>query len=70
MEKQMSVGDWILTYLVMCIPLVGQIMLLVWAFSGSTQPSKKTWAQATLIITVVFTLLWTVLGTVIVGAMM
>ena len=41
MEKQMSVGDWILTYLLMCIPLVGVIMLFVWAFSSGNQPSKK-----------------------------
>ena len=58
MEKQMSVGDWILTYLLMCIPLVGVIMLFVWAFGGGDQPSKKTWAQATLIWAVVITVLW------------
>ena len=61
MEKQMSLGDWILTYLLMCIPLVGIIMLFVWAFGGCDQPSKKTWAQATLVWAVVITVLWFVL---------
>lgn len=66
MEKQMSVGDWIVTYLLMCIPIVGIIMLFVWAFGGDTQPSKKTWAQATLIWAVVITVLWfLVFGTMI-----
>ena len=47
--KPMSVGDWIVTYLLTCIPLIGFILIFVWAFSGTTQPSKKSWAQATLI---------------------
>jgi hypothetical protein len=59
-ENPMSVGDWIVTYLLMCIPLVGFIMLFVWGFSSSTQPSKKTWAQATLIWMAVMTVLWIV----------
>jgi len=66
MEKQMSVGDWIVTYLLMCIPIIGIIMLFVWAFGGDTQPSKKTWAQATLIWAVVMIVLWfLVLGSMI-----
>mgnify|MGYP006254333751 CR=1 FL=1 len=55
MEKQMSVGDWLITYLVTCIPLIGFIMLFVWAFGDGNQQSKKTWAQATLLwIVIVF----------------
>ena len=33
-------------------------MLFVWAFGSDSQPSKKTWAQATLIWAVVMTVLW------------
>ena len=54
----MSVVDWIVTFLLMCIPLVGIIMLFVWAFGGDTRPSRKTWAQATLILLVVIPVLW------------
>ena len=51
----MSVGDWLITYLVTCIPLIGFIMLFVWAFGDGSQQSKKTWAQATLLwIVIVF----------------
>ena len=66
MEKQMSVGDWLVTYLLTCIPFVGFIMLLVWGFSSDTQPSKKTWAQATLIWMAVMAVLWFV----VLGSMM
>jgi len=48
--QPMTIGDWIITFIITYIPLVGFIMLFVWAFGGDTHPSKKTWAQATLII--------------------
>ena len=47
--KSLTVGDWLITFLIQAIPVVGFIMLFVWAFGGDTHPSKKTWAQATLI---------------------
>ncbi|MDA9316959.1 dolichyl-diphosphooligosaccharide--protein glycosyltransferase subunit 2 [Polaribacter sp.] len=48
-NKTMSVGDWIITMIVTAIPLVGFIMLFVWAFSSGTNLSKKNWAKAALI---------------------
>lgn len=47
--KSLTIGDWLITFLIQAIPVVGFIMLFVWAFGGDTHPSKKTWAQATLI---------------------
>lgn len=47
--KPMTLGDWLITLLIQAIPLVGFIMLFVWAFGGDTHPSKKTWAQASLL---------------------
>ena len=58
--KSLTIGDWLITFLIQAIPIVGFIMLFVWAFGGDTHPSKKTWAQATLIfmvIIVVFTII-------------
>jgi hypothetical protein len=48
--KPISVGNWIFTFILLVIPLVNIIMLIVWAASGSTHPSKKSFAQAYLII--------------------
>jgi hypothetical protein len=48
--KPMTIGEWLITFIITYIPLVGFIMLFVWAFGGDVHPSKKTWAQATLII--------------------
>jgi sterol desaturase/sphingolipid hydroxylase (fatty acid hydroxylase superfamily) len=41
--------DWVLTLLITAIPLVGFVMLFVWAFGNNTNPSKANWAKATLV---------------------
>jgi membrane-associated HD superfamily phosphohydrolase len=51
--QPMSIGDWLITFIITAIPLVGFIMMFVWAFGDGSHPSKKTWAQAALIMTVI-----------------
>jgi hypothetical protein len=48
--KPITIGNWIITMIILAIPLVNIIMLIVWAASASTQPSKKSFAQAYLIL--------------------
>ncbi len=48
-EPPVSVGDWLITYLLMIVPFVNLIMLIVWAISGETKKSKQNWARASLI---------------------
>ena len=45
----MTIGNWLITFIVLALPLVGIIMQFVWAFSGDTHPSKRTFCQASLI---------------------
>jgi len=47
--EPMSTKDWFITLLITYIPLVGLIMLLVWAFDSSTNLNKKNFAKASLI---------------------
>ena len=49
-SQTVSVGEWIVTFILMIIPIVNIIMLLVWAFSSGTTLSKKNWAKAELIL--------------------
>ena len=56
--QPMTIGQWILTFILTGIPLVGFIMVIVWAASGSTHPSKKTWAQAYLILAGIALVIW------------
>jgi hypothetical protein len=55
-----SLGDWIITLIVLAIPIVGIVMLFVWAFSGSTPPSKQNYCRAALILAAVVFVLWLV----------
>ncbi len=48
-QQPLSVGDWIVTLLVTAIPLVGLIMLFIWAFGNDTNINKANWAKAALI---------------------
>ena len=65
-ERPVSIGNWILTYILMSIPVVNIIMLFVWAFGGGTAKSKANWATAILIMMLIgvglYVLLFVVLG--------
>ena len=49
-KKPQSLGDWIINVLVSKIPLIGLIMLIVWAVDKNTEPEKANWAKAELIV--------------------
>ena len=53
-------GEWMLSMFLMGIPLVGFILLLVWAFSSDTNPSKSSWAKATLLWGIIITVIYVV----------
>ena len=44
-----SFGEWFLTIFLAGIPLVGIVLLFVWAFGSTTHPSKANWAKASLV---------------------
>ena len=48
-QEHTSTGNWFLSIFLAGIPLVGLILLIVWAFSHSTPLSKRNWARAMLI---------------------
>ncbi len=52
-NKPMGVGDWVLTIFLTGIPLVGFIMLIIWAVSKEAPVSKSNWAKAMLIFYVI-----------------
>ncbi len=44
-----SVKDWLITLLIFAIPIVGIIMMFVWAFSSDVNINKKNFSKAYLI---------------------
>lgn len=63
-EKPMSFGNWLLIMLIPFIPFVGfiayPVMLLVWAFSNDTPPTKRNWARASLVIILIFIVIFVI----------
>ncbi len=45
-NEPVTVGDWLLTYFLLSLPVVNLIMLFVWAFNQSEKQSKSNWAKA------------------------
>lgn len=60
-ERPLSVGDWMLTLFLTAIPILGIIMLFVWAFGSNTPTSKANWAKAALIWILIITVLYGVI---------
>jgi heme/copper-type cytochrome/quinol oxidase subunit 2 len=54
LRKPLTVGEWFITILIIAIPIVGIVMLFVWAFSANTNVNRANYAKATL--------LWMVVG--------
>jgi amino acid transporter len=44
-----NTSDWFLTVFIAKIPLIGFIMLIVWALDKNGNPSKANWAKAKLL---------------------
>ena len=64
--QPMTIQDWIITWIIMIIPVVNIVMIFVWAFGAGTNKSKKTYFQAYLILIAVATILGAILGMLIV----
>ncbi|MFK5921257.1 MAG: hypothetical protein QM496_03705 [Verrucomicrobiota bacterium] len=48
-DYPMTIGDWMITMLILTIPIINIIMFLVWAFGSSGNTSRKTYCQASLL---------------------
>jgi len=49
----MSYKEWALTVFISTLPLIGFIMLLVWAFGDDANIHKKNWAKGSLLLTLI-----------------
>lgn len=65
----MTVGNWIVTMLIMIIPIVNIVMLIVWAASSNDNPNRKNWAIAQLIFVAIGILIWIALAGAIFSAL-
>lgn len=68
-EEPMSLGEWMITLLVLAIPCVNLIMLFVWGFGSSEKRSKANYCKAMLIWTAISVVLVIILYVVLIAGM-
>ncbi len=63
----LSVGQYIVMFILLCIPIVNMILLFVWSFGSAAPLNKKNFARAVLIMGAVSLILWIIAGGAIMG---
>ena len=64
-NKEMSPGQWALTLFISNLPLIGLVLLIVWAVGDDTNVIRRNYAKGALIlyaIALVLTIMFFVLG--------
>ena len=69
LEEPMSLGEWMITLLILFIPCVNIVMMFVWAFSSKQKKSKSNFFKAQLIYTGIMILLYIIVLVVFVVSM-
>jgi len=60
LARPMSVGSWLITLILLCIPVLNIILALWWSFSPHTPINKANYAKATLILAAIIVLLYAI----------
>lgn len=47
--RVMTVGDWMITLLVLYLPLINIIMYIVWALDNNGNPNRRNFCRASLL---------------------
>ena len=61
LEEPISMGDWLVTMLLMLIPCVNIVLMFVWAFSSKEKKSKSNYFKAALIFAAIVLVLYIIL---------
>lgn len=69
LEEPVSIGEWVILYLIMMVPCVNIIMLFVWAFGKNEKKSKSNYCKVQLIIMAIFIVLYIIMFVVFGAAM-
>ena len=69
-NQPMTLKDWIITYLLLLIPIANIVLMFIWAFGKDVNQSKKTYFQAQLIILAVVFVLYVLFFGAIIGGIL
>jgi hypothetical protein len=69
-DSTMSVKDWLITLIITAIPIVGFVMLFVWAFGSGTPVNKANWAKAALLMMAILIVVYFIFGAALLGGIL
>lgn len=49
LEPPMTMGDWLITLLILAIPCVNIVMMFIWGFGSGGNTSRKNYCRAALV---------------------
>ncbi|MFA6865984.1 MAG: hypothetical protein WCR54_00535 [Clostridia bacterium] len=62
-EKVTSIGQWLLTIVLLAIPIVNIVFFIIWAFGGGDNKNRTNYIRASIIPLLVAIILSIILGT-------
>lgn len=65
LEEPVTMGEWLITILIMMVPCVNIVMMFVWAFGSGSKKSKSNYFRATLIFAAIYLVLVLIFGSAI-----
>lgn len=70
LEVPVTVGEWVISMLLLCIPCVNIVLMFVWAFSSSEKKSKSNFFKAALIWYAIAMVLSIIMAVLMAGGML
>lgn len=62
LEEPVSVGEWVITFLILMVPCVNIVMMFVWAFSKNEKKSKSNYFKVQLVVMGIIFVLYFLIG--------
>ncbi len=53
LRRPLSIGDWIIVFILTSIPVVGFVLVIYWSFADDVNINKKNFSKAILLILVI-----------------
>ncbi len=60
-KSPVSIKEWVITFVLLCIPIVNIVCVIMWSFSKIIPLSKRNFARAILIISIILMVIGSVL---------
>jgi hypothetical protein len=69
MAPVVTVGQWLIIFILLAIPIVNIVVLILWASDSQSNPNRSSFAKATLIVMAISILLSAVFFGALIGLM-